>query len=213
MDNFLGILFLIGTLAVWLLAKSFIIFLHVKYKLKLSFQFAWSGHLKNIEIVKWTTRGLHDEKKLQVRVDKLWISSSLLDRNVDERLAICVNSVNVDYYTNEQDSSSGINLSEKLLFIEKLKKSTLLIKLVGYLRQFMLVFLGYFGSVMINQLKFNVNNKIISFKIDKFKGKLIDLFNMYIFHRFKNANSFLFKLNRLIYQTKRTIRWILAVVY
>jgi hypothetical protein len=174
MENVVPILFLIATLAVWLLVKLFIIFLHVKYKLKISGQLAWSGHLKNIKIVKSSASPLAvsaDEKKLQVRIDRLWVSSSLFDRTVDERLAICVNSVNIDYYSSGESSSSSIDLSEKLLSLEKLKQSKLFVRLVGYLRRFILVFLGYFGSLMIDQLKFSVNSNLVTFKIDKFKGK------------------------------------------
>jgi hypothetical protein len=177
MDGVVPILVLAITATMWLLFKLLVIFLHVKYRLKLSCQLAWSGHLKNIEIVRLASlNGDNDKKALHVRIDKLWVSSSLFDRAVDMRLAICFNNVTVECASSVGDETD-VDLSvSSLLAVEKLAHNKLLVWVYVHLRRFVLLFLSYFGSLMINQLKFSVDNKLISFRIDKFKGLIFFFF-------------------------------------
>lgn len=168
----------------WLLIRLFIVFLHVKYKLKISFDIDKFCQLKNIEICKLSLRDRPNEtdsnrhSTFQLKVDNVWLSSCFLNRNVDERLGICFNTISINYvssqYSPDSDNvlpSTSSSTSTMLLLLEKLQKSSFMNSLSTNLKRVVKLFLDYLGGVYVNRFTVTINHQLVHLSIDKFKGK------------------------------------------
>ena len=180
MENIALAVFLMIILTMWLLAKLLVIFLNVKYNLNISFRLTWLFQLKCIEIVKSTcssppnTDGVKREaaieKKMHIKIDKIWLSSCYLNPHVDERLAVCLNAVKISYSGQRVQSTAVTSLSETLLSFENFKKSRRISRILSLMRRFIALFVNFFGSILVNQVNFTVNDTFICFNIKKVKG-------------------------------------------
>lgn len=167
----------------WLLIRLFIVFLHVKYKLKISFDVDKFCQLKNIEICKLSVRDRPTDtdstrhSTFQLKVDNVWLSSCFLNRNVDERLGICFNTISINYvssqYLPDSIPSNSSSTSTMLFLLEKFQKSSFMNSLSTNSKRVIKLFLDYLGGVYVNRFTVTINHQLVHLSIDKFKGRKI----------------------------------------
>lgn len=123
-----------------------------KYKFKIKFKFRRFHQLVGVEICKLRNSATGPgtdvtDKLFEIFIDKLWISSCYVNRQVSSRILISMNSVRVEY------SGNSHNTNDTSMDSQASKKSSLFF--VYWLVQF---YLKYVGSLSVESL----NVKVIS---------------------------------------------------
>ena len=151
---------LIGLLATFvllpLLTNLIIHLIFIKYKFKIKFKFKRFHQLVGVEIYRLKTTNEPNEKLFEIFIDKLWISSCYVNRQVNSRILISMNSVRIEYYAN---SIKEISLVDSTVKAVQNKSSFFLIY---WLVQF---YLKYIGSVSIEALNFKLVNLLRQFDV------------------------------------------------
>lgn len=94
--NLVILLLIVIGLALWLLIKTFLLFISIKYKLKINFKFT-RNKLTHVHIVKYTNNPSSSlVVEYEIKIDKVWLSSCFINRNVNDRFLICIHSVNIN---------------------------------------------------------------------------------------------------------------------
>lgn len=104
---FISLILILITL--WIVVKLIFAFLCIKFKCKITFKFKHIYQITDIHIIKLNSNerssnsvqasSVSNEQKLvQIYIDKLWLSSCYLNRNINDRFIICFNNVQFNYY-------------------------------------------------------------------------------------------------------------------
>lgn len=140
----------LSILVSWSLVKLLFHVVYLKYKLRVNFKLNLNNlQLTHVEVVKHGGEDEDDKssKSLEIYVQKMWISSCYLNRNVADTLLVCINSVNINLVTanGNQAESSGSLMDN--------------IRIPAWLG----FYLKYVGCVQVEHLNVNLNQKLSSF--------------------------------------------------
>jgi hypothetical protein len=210
MDNLFFMIVCAILIAFYLFIKLAIIFLNLKYKLNVSFQFERIFQLKNIEITKHEhSKSLKDSikinsesllaPKLHVKIDKLWISSCYLNRNIEERFILCINNFKIIQHNNNINNNNNNNSSIGYQSNRNNNNTLLVAFLLKHISHFATFYLTYIGSVCVNKLYFSIENNEIDHSISV--DSCVDNFKIETCRQSSNNNNSI-KLSLLNFEAK-----------
>ena len=133
--SLLVVLIIIPTAAIRLI----IYIIDLKYKIKVKFNLFKFHQLASIEILKLNSV-IENTKLFEIYIDRLWLSSCYLNRQVGDRIVLCLNNVSINYYIHQKDE---LNKSNKYL---------------TYLTHF---YIKYIGSLNIESLNNCLNEQLM----------------------------------------------------
>jgi len=167
--SLLVVLIIIPTVAIRLI----IYIIDLKYKIKVKFNLFRFHQLASIEILKLNSE-IENTKLFEIYIDRLWLSSCYLNRQVGDRIVLCLNNVSINYYIHQKDETNKSN------------------KYLTYLTHF---YIKYIGSLNIESLNlksisenFKLNTTLSKLKIESIKVETIDKKKSVIKINYSNLN-------------------------
>jgi len=138
---------------IWTLVKLIFAYICHKYKCKVKFKFSRIYQLKNINIIKHFVNEKHHEKLVHLSIGKFFISSCYLNRNIDDRLLVCLNNVVINVNSQDLDDDNTLETKKNVNYNNN-NNYYYTTKLFNYI---MFIFFKYFASLRIEDVTINVN--------------------------------------------------------
>ena len=187
--KFIILIILFSFVLIWTLVKLIFAYICHKYKCKVKFKFSRIYQLKNINIIKHLNGENQQEKLVHLSIGKFFISSCYLNRNINDRLLVCLSNVvvNINTFDDQLDqvitsepTSANTNANNNYYYTTKT---------FNYL---MVIFFKYFASLRIDNLNINLNKniqQISALSIPKIEIKFAKISNREIIEsKFNNLN-------------------------
>ena len=151
-----------------LIIISIIYVVSIKLNFKIKFNLAKFHQLTGVEIIKYKNNNDLDNVVMEIKIDKLWLSSCYINRQVNERIVICVNSFNL-IYKNQNENISN----EPTYYRDKPQSSNYFLLYLIYL------YFKYIGTLAVenfnidfllnqkNKLNLNLKKMTINLNVNK----------------------------------------------
>lgn len=133
---------------IWTLVKLIFAYICHKYKCQVKFKFNRIYQLRNINIIKH----LADERLVHLSIGKFFISSCYVNRNINERLLVCLSNVLVNINSHDLSQEKETKVLEQKQTNENSYYYTT--KLFNYI---LFIFFKYFASLRIDDVTININ--------------------------------------------------------
>jgi hypothetical protein len=150
--KFIFLIVFSSIILIWTLVKLIFAYICHKYKCKVKFKFSRIYQLKNINIIKHFVNEKYHEKLVHLSIGKFFISSCYLNRNINDRLLVCLNNVVIN--VNSQDLDDNTLETKKNVNYTNNNNYYYTTKLFNYI---MFIFFKYFASLRIEDVTININ--------------------------------------------------------
>jgi len=174
---------------IWTLVKLIFAYICHKYKCQVKFKFSRIYQLKNINIIKH----LVDERLVHLSIGKFFISSCYINRNINDRLLVCLSNVAININSNDYFH----DLDDKIQQANNENSYYYTTKLFNYI---MFIFFKYFASLRIDNLTININQnrqQIVTLELPQLEIKFVKTSNQEIIES-KLSNFSLTYMSNLI---------------